>query len=224
MSRACPLLRPKFRRRRKHAAGFVMAEALVSLAIASLTIFLLTSASWGIKQANELRQRNAAQSMTRWLNARHILQNWASSISAESLGNSRRKIIGSSDKLRLFVTHHKRGSYIIELSIQPDEDQFVLIANRYDYTKSEGENRQNAKSSQLLHADQILRFQYLLADDLGNWTWRYETDPQDGLPRAIALEQDGQRMITAPIPATIDFECLSSAGPEALETGLCRVR
>ena len=56
--------------RRKRIRGFVMAEALVALAVAALTLALLTTASWGLRVASDARAAVELTSAVDWLAAR----------------------------------------------------------------------------------------------------------------------------------------------------------
>ncbi|MEJ8561271.1 hypothetical protein QTO30_08575 [Yoonia sp. GPGPB17] len=67
-------------RRRGTSTGFVLAEALVALTVAAMTIALLTSATWGLNAAAERRAAATQTSAVDWLAARRALGNWAAAV------------------------------------------------------------------------------------------------------------------------------------------------
>ena len=73
-------------RRRSRASGFVLAEALVALAIAAMTVALLTSATWGLQLTAERRAAAAETAAGDWVAARRAVVDWAVGGSGGGIG------------------------------------------------------------------------------------------------------------------------------------------
>lgn len=204
-----------------------MVDALVALAIAALTLTLLTSASWGLKMASERRAALDITAPTDWLLARRTLMSWASDVSNKGPRATGAAMIGTATTLRMIV--RDRGAtlpYVGEFRVQGTGDTgYTLTAARHDGLRDARIAADNPRRTTLLTSDEPIRFVYLFPQSDGTGSiWRYETGDGQALPTAIAIEAGNRRQVTVPIYTTISQTCLSALGPGALERDRCAVR
>ena len=219
------------RRRRSPSTGFVLAEALVALAVAAMTIALLTSATWGLNMAAERRAAAAQTSAVDWLAARRALSGWASSVTAQRMGNSLNSLTGTAATARMVVVQTggsgATGPFVGELRVEAqDEDSFVLIAALHPGQRDARVGSDNARETQVIETNQPMRLIYLIPSGPGGrGVWRYETGSgDDGLPLAIGVEVGTERKITAPIHPTRSASCLALLGLAGVEDERCELR
>ncbi|MEM6386413.1 MAG: hypothetical protein AAF718_09280 [Pseudomonadota bacterium] len=215
------------RRRARATRGFAMIDALVALAIAALTLVLLTSASWGLKLAADRRAALEQTSPSDWLTVRRTLMAWASDVSNDGARSTGAAMIGTASTLRMIV--RDRGAtqgYVGEFRVEGTrETGYSLSAARHDGLNDARVSADAPRRSMLLTARDPIRFVYLFPEANGRGSvWRYETGDGDVLPRAIAIEVGDRRQVTAPVFATMSQTCLAALGPGALEGDRCDVR
>ena len=213
-------------RRRRGARGFAMIDALVSIAVAALTLSLLTSASWGLKISNDRRAVLEATSSADWLLARRTLQTWVGDASNEGSRAAGASLFGTATTLRMIVRDRALAqSFVGEFRVEGTADSgYSLIAARHGGLNDARIVSDDPLSSVLLVSDEPVRFIYLFQDDRGNDIWRYETGDGSSLPRAVGVEVGDMRRLTLPVFATLSQSCFSQLGPSALEGERCEVR
>lgn len=215
------------RRRRLHSRGFAMIDALVALAVAALTLSLLTSASWGLKIASDRRAALEATAAADWLLARRTLQAWAGDVSNAGPRASGANMIGTAATLRMRVrAQDGLGGFVGEFRVEGSADAgYTLSAARHDGLNDARLSADAPRRSVLLRANEPIRFLYLFPQSDGTGTvWRYETGDGAALPIAVAVELGDMRRITAPVFTTISQTCLSALGQGGLEDRQCTVR
>lgn len=204
-----------------------MIDALVGLAVAALTLVLLTSATWGLKMASDRRATLEVTASADWLMARRTLLAWAGDLSNDGPRESGAAMIGTATTLRMIVRDRAANMpYVGEFRVEGTaEDGYTLSAARHDGLRDARTAADDPRRSLLLTSQDPIRFVYLFpeANGRGN-VWRYETGDGDVLPRAVAIEAGDQRQVTVPVFATISQTCLSALGPGALEGNQCAVR
>lgn len=204
-----------------------MVDALVALAIAALTLVLLTSASWGLKLASDRRAALETTASTDWLLARRTLLAWAGDLSNDGPRETGASLIGTATTLRMIVRDRAANvPYVGEFRVDGTrETGFTLSAARHDGLRDARTAADVPRRSMLLTANAPIRFVYLFPEGNGRGNvWRYETGDGETLPRAIAIEVGDQRQVTVPVFATISQTCLAALGPGALEGDQCDVR
>lgn len=222
------------RRRRGGSRGFAMAEALVALAIAALTLSLLTSASWGLRMVSERRAALEATSAVDWLAARRAVQTWAIGISATGHARAGVSLTGTATNARMIVSPRgasTTGIYGGELRVArlaSDAgvgEAYVLYASRHDGLRDARVASDTPRTTEVLRSRAPIRLLYLLPDPgRAAMVWRYETGDGEALPAALAVEAGDRRMITVPILPTRSASCLSELGPGGLEEPECALR
>lgn len=220
-------------RRRPRARGFVLAEALVALAIAALTLALLTSATWGLRLAAETRATSAQTGADDWLAARRALQGWASGLTAGGADLTEAHFVGTATTARMVVEPAVSGlalPYVAELRIEATADAegaagFVLIVARHLDARDARVSTDAPQETRLVRSDRPMRLLYLLPREEGTLglVWRYETDAT-GLPAAIAVEVGDRRVLTARVFANRSAACLTTLGLTGLEESQCELR
>jgi type II secretory pathway pseudopilin PulG len=220
------------RRRQRRAGGFVMAEALVALAIAALTLALLTSASWGLRIASDARAAAAQTGAADWLAARRALQGWASGLTALGAEGAEARFVGTGSTARMIVEPAVSGlalPYAAELRVEARTDaagvdSFVLIVARHLDVRDARVSTDTPQETELVRSDRPIRLLYLLPrEGVEGMVWRYETG-NSGLPAAIAVEVGDQRVITARVFANRSAACLAAFGVSGLEEPQCELR
>ncbi|MEM9971703.1 MAG: hypothetical protein AAF762_11490 [Pseudomonadota bacterium] len=215
-------------RRRRHATrGFAMIDALVSLAVAALTLSLLTSASWGLKIASDRRAALEVTAPADWLLARRTLAAWVGDLSSDGPRSTGASLIGTATTMRMIVRDRRAvEDYVGEFRVTGTADTgYTLIAARHDGLRDARIVADNPRVSTLLTSRQPIRFVYLFPQSSdGGTVWRYETGDGAVLPMAVAVEVGDSRQLTAPVYATLSQTCLAALGPGALEDEQCDVR
>lgn len=215
-------------RARRRARGIALAEALVALAIAAMTLLLLTSAGWGLKHVSDSRAAAEATDAADWLAARRVLQGWASGLTAARSERAGTRIIGTSTTARMVLSSVAAGlpvEAVAELRIVQEAERYVLVAARYPNDRDVRTATGGARETRLLTSDGPMRFSYLFrgGSGQGRSAWRYETHPQD-LPRAIAIEVENTRQVVAPIFPDRSAACVAAVGVGGLEEQRCALR
>jgi hypothetical protein len=205
-----------------------MAEALVALAIAALTLALLTSASWGLRVASDARAAAAETGAADWLAARRALQGWASGLTAPGADLAETRLVGTDSTARMVVEPAVSGlsrPYVAELRVEArGENGFVLIAARHLEARDARVSTDAPQETELVRSDRPIRLLYLLPrEGVEGMVWRYETGGP-GLPAAIAVEVGDRRVLTARVFANRSAACLATFGVSGLEETQCELR
>jgi len=216
------------RHRRARQRGFVMAEALVALAVAALTLALMTSATWGLRQT-ALAPSPLQQEATDWLTTRRVLQAWAGSATTNGVAGLPGRFFGTPSEVRFVLddgTIRASEPITIQLQVRQEDGLFHLTATRHVGVRDVRLIGDNARRSTLLISDQPLQFAFQLVAPINSAArlWTYEPQYDQGLPTAIALEQAGRRMVTARLPATRSIACVSRLGIAGLTEQDCEIR
>jgi hypothetical protein len=214
--------------RRRTSAGFALAEALVSLTIAAMTLALLTSATWGLRQTT-MQPSVIQQEATDWLTARRVLQSWAASATLTGRDAAEGRFSGTPTQMRLILddgTSRDSKPMMISLDIIEEDDLFRLTASRYFDVRDIRLAAGQARASTIIVTNEPLRLVYRVAarNTAGGGAWTYEPRPEQGLPLAIAVEQGAERMIVAQMPATISALCVARLGEAGLGDSDCDLR
>ncbi|MEM6407168.1 MAG: hypothetical protein AAF700_01990 [Pseudomonadota bacterium] len=215
------------RRRGAGARGFAMIDALVALAVAALTLSLLTSASWGLKIASDRRASLQHTAAADWLLTRRTLLAWAGDVSNSGPDSAGASLIGTASTLRMRVrAQDGLGGFVGEFNVEGSADAgYTLSAARHDGLRDARLSADSPRRSVLLQTAEPIRMLYLFAQSDGTGTvWRYETGDGAALPIAVAIEVGDTRRVTVPVFATLSQTCLSSLGQGGLEDRLCAVR
>ena len=215
------------RRRTRRARGFAMVDALVALAVASLTMVLLTSATWGLRIASERRAALTETAPVDWLLARRTLSAWAADASNDGPRASGASFIGTATTMRLIVRDARAAqSFVGEFRVTANgDDTFTLSAARHDGLQDARTSADAPRTSNILTSGEQIRFLYLFQQPNGAGTvWRYETGDGETLPVAVAIEAGDTRQVTVPVFATVSETCLSALGPGAIDGDQCAVR
>lgn len=216
-------------RRRQAQRGFVLAEALVALTVAALTLALMTSATWGLRQT-AMQPSPLQQDATDWLTARRVLQAWAASATTDGYDGVVGRFIGTPTQMRLVVddgTIRTDRPVMISLDvIRGDDGLYRLEAARHFDIRDVRLMDENARPSTVIVTDAPMRLIYFFAsrNSFNGGDWTYEPRPEQGLPSAIALERGAERMIVAKMPATHSASCVSRSGIVGLEDADCELR
>ncbi len=213
--------------RRRGSGGFAMAEALVSLAVAALTLALLTGAGWGLRLVSESRAAAAQTGAADWLAARRALQGWAAGLTSPGLGQADGAFAGTATTARMVVDSAASGrpaAFVAELRVEQREEGFVLIAARHLGQRDARVASEAPQETEIVRTDRPIRLLYLLPrEGVAGLTWRYETGG-GALPAAIAVEVGDTRAITARVFANRSAVCVSGLGPGGLEDPQCILR
>ncbi len=217
-------------RRRRHSSqtGFALAEALVALSVAAVTLALLTSATWGLRQTT-LRVEVLQEDATDWLTARRVLQAWAASATTAGYNRVEGRFAASPFAMRLIVddgTSREARPMMVSLEVMQEEGLYRLSAARQYGVRDVRLAAEITQQSTVIVSDAPLRLVYLVArsDDLPGQVWTYEPRPAQGLPVAVAVEQGDERMIVARVPVTRSAACISRLGESGLGDRDCRLR
>ncbi len=216
------------RRRRHVARGFVLTEALVALTVAALTLALLTSASFGLRQT-AMHPSALQQDATDWLTARRVLQAWAGSATTDGVGRELNRFSGTPDQMRLVIddgTSRSNRPVMIGLNITEEDGVFTLTAARFFDVRDVRLGDEQAQASTVLVTDQPLSLVYLVTESPSSnqRVWSYEPQPEQGLPAAVAIEQGAERVLVARMPATRSASCVARLGILGLEEQDCELR
>lgn len=217
------------RARRRHSSkGFALAEALVSLAVAAMTIALLTASSWGLRQAMEIREASRQTRSVDWLTVRRALHSWSSGLTTVDRNSTASRFIGSATTARMVVEPVISGQnrpYVAELNVVNKDGAYQLIARRHMGLKDARIAAPKPQATLVLKSNDPLRLIYLMPrPGQATLVWRYEVGDNDGLPRAIGLEVGTERKLTAPVFVNRSAACLAALGPGGVEEEQCSVR
>ena len=226
-SRVRPLRRRN--QRRATARGFALTEALVALAIAALTITVLTSSSWGLATAAERRAAAAQAGPADWLAARRALLQWTAGLTAVDPEDIAPSLTGTATTLRLYVEPQDGGllePFIAALDVVAvDADNVALRATRFPGQVDARVGGDDGQTTEILRSREPIRILYFYSTGRGQQggTWRYETD-SEGLPDAIGVEVGDTRRLTAPIFVNRSAACVARLGRGGLEDSRCALR
>ncbi|MDX8353209.1 hypothetical protein [Cognatiyoonia sp. IB215182] len=221
-------MKTRWARRRRHGHGIALAEALVSLTIAAMTLALLTSATWGLRQT-AAEPQVLQEDATDWLTARRALQSWAASATVTSQDQIEGRFFGDPLRMRLILddgTSRDSRPMMVGLDIVEEDGLFRLMASRHFDIRDIRMATQGARESTVIVSDDPLRLVYLVrpVNIGGAPVWTYEPRPEHGLPLAISVEQSAERMIVARMPVTLSGFCVSRRGQLGLGEVACDVR
>ncbi len=213
---------------RRGARGIALAEALVALAIASMTLLLLTTAGWGLRHADERRTAAEATDAADWLAARRILHGWAGGLTAARDESAGMRILGTASTARMILSSVAAGlpqEAVAELRIEEADGHFSLVALRYPSDRDVRTASGGARETRLIETDMPMRLTYLLPSREGGRApiWRYESHPET-MPLAIALEVGNARRIVAPVFPDRSAACVAAVGIGGLEEPRCALR
>ena len=206
--------------------GFSLAEALVALAVASVTILLLSSASFGLRQAADRAAQDGVRS-TDWLTARRALGAWTMALTAPP-GSADAHFQGSATRARMVIPpfgEGSGGSHLAELEVVISDEGQSLIARRHPGSRDVRMVSEAPRVSHILTAPGAIRLVYLMdRRDAPGQVWRYDGTPGDDLPHAIGIELGTDRIVTAKVPVTRSAACVAREGIAGLEGRSCRIR
>lgn len=214
--------------RRAAQSGFALAEALVSLTIAAMTLALLTSATWGLRQT--VQQPSALQQeATDWLTARRVLQAWAASASLSGREMAEGRFSGSLTQMRLILddgTSRDSRPMMVSLTITQDEGLFRLVASRHFDIRDVRLANEDGQASTMIVSETPLSLIYRAGATsvASQGVWTYDPRPDQGLPFAVAIEQGAEKMIVAQMPTTLSALCVARLGPAGLGDPDCELR
>lgn len=208
-------------RRRRHQRGFALTEALVSLAVAALTLSLLTAATWGLRQATRDPPAEGAD-IVDTLRARRILQAWMSGAAGGPSGQPL-AFAGQADRVRVVFAEADGPRRLGELRVTGDGQTQTLVARRVRGIGDVRYDMEDGPESVLLRAEETIRFAFLV-DRGGERAWVYDVDAESGLPLAVAIEVGRERIATSALPATLDPACISRLGIGEAEGRTCASR
>ena len=166
------------RRRRSITSGFVLAEALVALAIAAMTVALLTSATWGLRVASERQDAAEVTAAVDWLSARRALADWSSGVTATGKEGTERFLVGTATTARMFVEPSGSGQvvpFVGELRVEArGENRYVLMAARHIGLRDARITVEVPQETEVLRTNAPIRLLYLLPRQEGGvgMTWR----------------------------------------------------
>ncbi len=218
----------RWTRRRPARSGFALAEALVSLTIAAMTLALLTSATWGLRHTTQ--QPDALQQeATDWLTARRVLQSWAASASLADRFAAEGRFFGSPTQMRLILddgTSRDSRPMMVSLTITEEEGLFRLTASRQFDVRDVRLANDNAQASTMIVSEEPLSLVYRVgATSLARQgSWSYEPRAEQGLPFAVAVEQGAERMIVAHMSSTLSAICVARLGQAGIGDPDCKLR
>lgn len=218
-------------RRRYHrrgARGFVLTEALVALTVAALTLALMTSATWGLRQT-AMQSSPTQEAATDWLTARRVLQAWAGSATTDGFEGVVGRFAGTPAQMRLIVddgTIRTDRPVMISLDIREEDGLFRLEAARHFDVRDVRLAPDGARASTVIVTEAPLNLVYYFAalNPGVPGTWTYEPQPEQGLPTAVAVEAAAERMIVAKMPATHSASCVAQQGLPGLDNQDCELR
>lgn len=221
-------MRRRWAARRVAQSGFALAEALVSLTIAAMTLALLTSATWGLRQTT-LQPAVLQQEATDWLTARRVMQSWAASASLSGRDMAAGRFSGSPTQMRLILddgTSRDSRPMMVGLTITQDEGLFRLIASRhFDVSDVRLANDDGQVSTMIVSETPLsLIYRAGATSVTRQGVWTYEPRAEQGLPFAIAVEQGAERMIVAQMPTTLSALCVARLGEAGLGDPDCELR
>ncbi|MEM9797752.1 MAG: hypothetical protein AAF919_14765 [Pseudomonadota bacterium] len=217
-------MRRRVQRRRPGARGFALAEALVSLAVAAMTLAMLTGASWGLRTVSD----RTAPSLTdagSLLTTRRVLHAWAAAVEPSGGRDPAARIVGNAAEMRMALTDSDGRPMVVALTVTRDGDLHAVSAARQLGRSDARQIAADARRTTIYRDARVLRLSYLMPgeDGIGR-SWSYEIDPDRGTPFAVALEAGAERLILAPIHSNIAPDCLVALGPGAADERQCAAR
>ena len=221
-------MKQRWRRRTFVTTGIALAEALVSLTIAAMTLALLTGATWGMRQVTP-QPTELQDEATDWLTARRVLQSWAASSTLAGRDLTEGRFSGTPIQMRVILddgTSRESEPMMISIDIVEEEGLFSLEVSRYFDVRDIRLVTDNSRASTVIVTEAPLRLMYRVQSGSGTGAqvWTYEVRPEQGLPAAIAVEKGDQRMIVASMPVSLSAFCVSRLGRAGLEDPDCDVR
>ena len=159
-------MKTRWARKHRRVAGIALAEALVSLTIAAMTLALLTSATWGLRQTaapSDSLQNEA----TDWLTARRALQSWTAAATLTGLDAGEGRFSGTP------VQSRDSAPMMVGLDVVEQDGQFALTASRYFNIRDIRLASQVTRQSTVVVTDTPLRFVYQVkaGNNGGNPGW-----------------------------------------------------
>ncbi|MEL6682946.1 MAG: hypothetical protein AAFQ09_09910 [Pseudomonadota bacterium] len=221
-------MKTRWVRRHRRVAGIALAEALVSLTIAAMTLALLTSATWGLRQTSAdpaVTQDTAAD----WLTARRVLQSWAAAATLISRDEVEGRFSGAPNQMRLILDDGRSrdaAPMMVSLNISEVDGLFRLTASRFSNIRDIRLAPERARESTVIIADDPISLIYQVRSTAigGGLIWTYEPRPIQGLPLAVAIEQGAEKMIVAQMPVSLSGFCVSRRGEIGIGEANCEVR
>ena len=213
---------------RPRARGIALAEALVALAVAAMTMLLLSSAGWGLRHAMDRQAAAAQPAAAEWLATRRVLRDFASGLTMSRDGEAAQRVLGSEKALRMGLAGapagHPAGA-VVELRIREAEGVRTLTVTRQPGRSDPRVAGADLREAELMRTEAPLRFAYLVAGSglAAGATWRTETHPAD-LPVAIAVMAGEATLAVAPVPSEVSVACVAAVGIGGLEEPRCRLR
>ena len=115
---------------------------------------------------------------------------------------------------------------MVGLSIVEEDGLYRLVASRQFDVRDTRLANEDAQTSTMIVSDTPLSLVYRAGATTvaQQGVWTYEPRPDEGLPFAIAVEQDAVRMIVAQMPATLSALCVARVGEAGLGDADCEVR
>lgn len=222
-------MRWRWKTRRRHAdRGIALAEALVSLTVAAMTLVLLTGATWGLQQA-AARPDTLQQDATDWLTARRVLQSWTASATTAGIDGIEGRFSGSPTRMQLILDDGSGSNgrpMMVRLDITESDGRFALVAARQIGVRDLRLASDVQRESTVIVSEAPLRLIYQVERGGGQpgRIWTYEPRHDQGLPAAVAIEQGGDRIVTAQLPANRSAICVSQLGEGGLGDRDCLLR
>lgn len=213
-------------RRHVHGRGFALAEALVALSVAAMTMVLLTGATWGLSHATRTPPPKAQAPAFDTLIARRLVHAWIGAINVRDGQRLDAALWGQANEIRVHVSSEDLGRFVGTLRIERDADgRSRLWAFRDEGMGDVRRVAGNGRRSLVLESTAPLRFSYMLARTRSGDTWSYLWEDDMPLPLAIALEIGSERIVIAPLPASRSPDCVVKLGlTEGAEGSECRLR
>lgn len=206
-------------RRRRAARGFSLIEALVALSVSAMTLALLASAGFGLREARAIETRQAAPAD--WLIARRVLQDWAGA-AAKPHPRSSGAFAAEADQLALRTA----AGQVMRFTIETEAGVSTLTATRGGSLRDVRLVPEGARRSTVLQVAGQLRFAYLMHTGVRGVqrAWAYSVADGEGLPAAIALEWGDARPLVIPVAASAAGPCVVSFGLSENAVRECALR
>lgn len=214
-------------RRRSWSRGFSLVEALVSIGVASLTILMLTGGIWGLRLVAD-GPATLEETAADWMAARRALQAWSAGLTSDGEASADGRFRGTADRAQMIIEPYATGSserFVGDLRITVEEGVYTLSARRHFDVRDTRMDDDTPQVSTILTSTRPIRLIYLLPARTGaGRIWRYETQASDGLPIAIGIERDNERIVTARVLNTASASCVGALGPPGASDKRCALR